>query len=48
MAGQMEVKDLHTSSSIQHFPDLQPQELKNKKIQNTATSCKMTGKEINT
>lgn len=44
----MEVKDLHTSTSIQRFPDLQPRELKNKKIQNTATSCKTTGKENNT
>lgn len=42
----MEVNHLHSSSSIHHFSDLQPQELKNKKIQNTAYSYKRTGKEI--
>lgn len=40
MAGQIEVKDLHASSSIQHFSDLQPQKLKNKKIQKPILSRK--------
>lgn len=46
MAGQIEVKDLHASSSIQHFSDLQPQKLRNKTIQQPIHSRREERKSI--
>lgn len=46
MAEQIEVKDLHAPSSIQHFFDLQPRKLKNKKIQKPILSRREERKSI--
>lgn len=46
MAGQREVRDLHASSSIHYFSDLQPQKLKNKTIQQPILSRREERKSI--